>query len=165
MKYAIRALPADERSANRAACSVKYVSFGNSLIVWGSTISSRMCHISIAAADHICMQPGSGDHPASESASEPRLSARDVSGLCMRLKDSFIHPILIALCAEEGRQPPPSLQLLPTELKLLCLRNLQVWPCSWSQPPCYLIPAAYHDAASEPAASHDAMPLAHHQRQ
>ncbi|KAK9915077.1 hypothetical protein WJX75_004436 [Coccomyxa subellipsoidea] len=43
----------------------------------------------------------------------------------MRLKDSFIHPILIALCAEEGRQPPPSLQLLPTELKLLCLRNLQ----------------------------------------
>lgn len=44
----------------------------------------------------------------------------------MRLKDGFIHPILIALCAEEGRQPPPSLQLLPTELKLLCLRHLQV---------------------------------------
>ena len=131
LKYVIRAHPADEPTADRAACSVKYVSFGSSLVVWGSTASGRTCHISIAATDHIQSQPGNGDQPASDAASGQVLSAKDVSGLVMRLKDGFIHPILIALCAEEGREPPPSLQLLPTELKLLCLHHLQVRP-SWS---------------------------------
>ncbi|EIE19430.1 hypothetical protein COCSUDRAFT_48944 [Coccomyxa subellipsoidea C-169] len=118
LQYVLRTLPGDEPSAMRAPCTVKYVTFGGSLVVWGSTASGRMSHISIAAVDYIHSQPG-------KSGSEPRLSARDLSGLYMRLKDGFIHPILIALCAEEGRQPPPSLQLLPTELKLLCLRHLQ----------------------------------------
>lgn len=126
LQYAIRASPAEGQRTPRAACSVRYVNFGNSLVVWGSTASGTMRHISIAAADHICSQPAGEYAAESGSGSEPVLCAKDISGLYMRLKDSFIHPILIALCAEEGRPPPPSMQLLPTELKLLCLQHLHV---------------------------------------
>ncbi len=126
LQYVLRASPGNETAAHRAACSVKYVSFGTNLVVWGTTASKGTCHISIAAADYISSQPDSREQSLPESISQPTLYAKDISKLHMRLKDCLIHPILIALCAEEGRLSPPSFLLLPTEIKLLCLRHLQV---------------------------------------
>ncbi|CAL8468425.1 g7965 [Coccomyxa elongata] len=125
LQYVLRASPGHETAAHRAACSIKYVNFSTNLVVWGTTASKGTCHISIAAADYIYSQLDSRDQSLPESVSQPTLYAKDISNLHMRLKDCLIHPILIALCAEEGRSPPPSFLLLPTEIKLLCLRHLQ----------------------------------------
>ncbi len=126
LQYVLRASTAHGGAAHRAACSIKYVNFGSNLVVWGTTASKGTCHISIAAADYISSHPESRDQSLPESVSQPTLYGKDIDKLHMRLKDGLIHPILIALCAEEGRPPPPSFLLLPTEIKLLCLRHLQV---------------------------------------
>jgi hypothetical protein len=103
--------------SGRASCRIRYVGFGNSLVIWGITSAGTVHHFALSAAD--CPTGALSKEVADTASTLP-------DGTAIRLQDAFIHPILIALCAEEGRGLPPCFQLVPTELKLLCLRHLQV---------------------------------------
>lgn len=105
--------------AAHATCRTRYIGLGASLAAWGKTSSGTMHRFSISAADF----GRSSETAAAWTSHDHGSLASDAS---IRLLDSFINPILSALCVEDGRPPPPCIQTLPTELKLLILRHLQV---------------------------------------
>ena len=121
LSYCLSPRPGERITEATATCSIKHVALGSHLTVWGCCRSSKSQHISLRVDDYITAASHS-----SSTAGGSELHATNLSGLWASLKDAFIHPLVAVLCAEDGRPQPPSVQLLPTELKLPCMRHLPV---------------------------------------
>ena len=124
LSYILSPALGEEVTEAAAKCSVKHVPLGGHLMVWGCTRSGQARHISLRVDDYITHAAQS----SSAASSTGTLHATNLSRLWATLKDNFIHPLLAVLCIEDNRPPLPSVQLLPMELKLLCLRHLPVRP-------------------------------------
>ena len=105
-----------------ATCTIKHVLMGRHLVVWGNTQTGQAQHISLEIDDYIT--PAA--QISSAASSHGALQASIMSRLWAKLADDFIHPLVAELRVEDSRPPLPSVQVLPLELKLLCLRHLSV---------------------------------------